>query len=179
MTVEQMASTKARLKQIDLAAQKHEERKKNPEPRGWGMTRRTGEHFANQYVKGKAPGANVPLKLLEFPSRPTPPTDDFHSALEPSDSSTDEGSTTDEDRGSTTCSDQPSYHSGHDTDRSHRTDTSNRAKRHNKKKCKEDQERHAKKEENKHNGRVVLSLFWDSPKEGALTYTDRCRAVPP
>ena len=35
----------------------------------------------------------------------------------------------------------------------------------------------AKKEEDRHKGKVVLSLFRDSPKEGALTYTDWCREV--
>ena len=91
-----------------------------------------------------------------------------------------EGPTTDEDEGNTTCSEQPLYQSGHDTDRSRRTNTSNRSKRRNRKKHKEDRERrptNAKKEENKRNGKVVLSLFRDSPKEGALTYTDWHREV--
>ena len=35
----------------------------------------------------------------------------------------------------------------------------------------------AKKEEDRCKGKVVLSLFWDSPKEGALTYTDWRREV--
>ena len=35
----------------------------------------------------------------------------------------------------------------------------------------------AKKEEDRHKGKVVLSLFRDSPKEGALTYTDWCWEV--
>ena len=181
VTVEQMTSAEARLKQIDLAARKREERKRNVESRGLGMTCRADEHFANQVAKGQAPGANVPLKLPEFPPRPTSPTDDFHSALEPTDSSADEESSTDDDDGgSTTCSDQPSYQGGYGTNRSRRTNTSNRARRRNKNKHKEDRGRHptnAKKEENKHNGKVVLSLFRDSPKEGALIYTDWRREV--
>ena len=35
----------------------------------------------------------------------------------------------------------------------------------------------AKKEEDKRKGKVVLSLFRDSPKEGVLTYTDWRREV--
>ena len=179
-TVGRMATAQAQLKQIDLAAQKREKRKKNPEPRGQSMTHQADEYFADQYAKGKAPGTGVPLKLPEFPSRPTSLLDDFHSVLESTDSSPDEGSATDDDRGDTTCSEQSFCRSGHDTNRSRRTDTSNRAKRHNKKKRKEDRERHptnVKKEENKRNGKVVLSLFRDSPKEGALTYTDWHREV--
>ena len=175
-----MATAEAHLKQIDLAAWKREERKKNPEPRGWGMTHRADEFFANQYAKGKAPGTNTPLQLPEFPTRPASPPDDFHSALDATDSSMDKGSTTDDDGSNTTYSDQPSHQSGHDTDRSCHTNTSNRARKRDRKKIKENQERHptnAKKEENKRNGKVVLSLFQDFPKEGSLTYTDWHRGV--
>ena len=35
----------------------------------------------------------------------------------------------------------------------------------------------AKKEDERHKGKVVLSLFRDSPKEGTLTYTNWCREV--
>ena len=77
VTVEEMASTEARLKQIDLTTWKHEERKKNPEPCGWGMTCWVDEFFANQYAKGKAPGTEVPLKLPEFPTRQAFPPDGF------------------------------------------------------------------------------------------------------
>ena len=55
------------------------------------MTHQADKFFANQYVKmqGKAPGANAPLQLPEFPPRAASLMDDFHSALEPSDSNTD------------------------------------------------------------------------------------------
>ena len=85
-----------------------------------------------QYVKaqGKVPGAKALVRLPQFASRSASPLDDFHSALEPSDSSEEEEeSSTDDDGGSTTCSEQPSQLSGGDTDRTRRTDTSNRAKR--------------------------------------------------
>ena len=35
----------------------------------------------------------------------------------------------------------------------------------------------ARKEDERHRGKVVLSLFQDSPKEGALMYTDWCHKV--
>ena len=69
---------------------------------------------------------------------------------------------------------------GHDTDRTHRTNISNRNHRHKQRKRKEHRFRHptnAKKEEDRRKGKVVLSLFRDSPKEGALTYTDWCQEV--
>ena len=69
---------------------------------------------------------------------------------------------------------------GHDTDRTRRTNISNRNHRRNQRKRKENRFRHpmnAKKEEDRCKGKVVLSLFRDSPKEGALTYTDWRREV--
>ena len=70
-----MAAAEARLKQMDLAARKREECKKNPEPRGRGMTCRADEFFAKQYARGNAPG--LLLKLPEFPARTASPPDDF------------------------------------------------------------------------------------------------------
>ena len=63
----------------------------------------------------------------------------------------------------------------HDTDQTRRTNIINCNHRCNQRKCKEHRGRHqtnAKREEDRHKGKVVLSLFWDSSKEGALTYTD-------
>ena len=70
--------------------------------------------------------------------------------------------------------------SGNDTDQTCRTNTINWNQRLNQRKRKENRDQrptNAKKEEDRHKGKVVLSLFWDSPKEGALTYTDWCREV--
>ena len=70
--------------------------------------------------------------------------------------------------------------SGHDTDRTHRTNTANRNQRCNQRKRKEGWGRrptNAKKEEDRRKGKVVLSLFRDSPKEGALMYTNWCWEV--
>ena len=69
---------------------------------------------------------------------------------------------------------------GHDSDRTRRTNTSNCNLRRNHRKRKEYRFSHstnAKKEEDRRKGKVVLSLFQDSPKEGALTYTDWRREV--
>ena len=69
---------------------------------------------------------------------------------------------------------------GHNSDRTRRTDISNRNHRHNQRKRKEHRFRHptnAKKEEDRRKGKMVLSLFRDSPKEGTLTYTDWRREV--
>ena len=77
-------------------------------------------------------------------------------------------------------SDTTSKSSGHNTDQTNRTTTANRTQRHNQRKCKESRGWHptnARKEEERRKGKVVLSLFQDSPKEGALTYTDWCREV--
>ena len=70
--------------------------------------------------------------------------------------------------------------SGHDTDRTNRTTTANRTQRCNQRKRKESRGRcptNARKEDERRTGKVVLSLFRDSPKEGALTYTDWHREV--
>ena len=70
--------------------------------------------------------------------------------------------------------------SGHDTDRTNRTTTANRTQRCNQQKRKESRGQrptNARKEDKRHKGKVVLSLFRDSPKEGALMYTDWCREV--
>ena len=70
--------------------------------------------------------------------------------------------------------------SGHDTDQTRRTNTANRNQRCNQQKHKEGWGQcltNAKKEEDRCKGKVVLSLFWDSPKEGTLTYTDWRREV--
>ena len=65
-------------------------------------------------------------------------------------------------------------------DRTRRTTTANRNQMRNQRKRKEDQGWHptnASKEDERHKGKVVLSLFQDSPKQGALTYTDWHREV--
>ena len=108
--------------------------------------------------------------------------DDYHSAREPSEFEYDSEETDPEEPEDDPEEDDASVgsnstykSSGHDTDQTHRTNIINRNHRRNQRKCKEHRGRHptnAKREEDRCEGKVVLSLFWDSPKEGALTYTD-------
>ena len=115
--------------------------------------------------------------------------DDYHSAREPSEFKYDSEETNpeepeddpEEDEADTPVGSDSTYRSsGHDTDWTRRTNTINRNHRRNERKCKENWGRcptNAKKEEDRRKGKVVLSLFWDSPKEGTLTYTDWRREV--
>ena len=110
--------------------------------------------------------------------------DDYHSAQEPSEFEYDSEETDPEDDpkedDASVASNSTYNSSGHDTDRTHRTNILNRNHRRNQRKHTEHQDRHptnAKREEDRCKGKVVLSLFWDSPKEGTLTYTDWCREV--
>ena len=127
----------------------------------------TAHSGAGEDSQTAAPIANacVPTKSHASP-------DDFHSAWEPSDSAWEPKPLLDKDNTSV-FSDCTTQQSGYDTDRSHRTNTSNQ----NQKCNRGSHPINAKKEEDKHTGKVVLSLFWDSPKEGAFTYTDWCREV--
>ena len=121
-----------------------------------------------------------------FPDRAATP-DDYLSAWEPSEfeydsEETDPGEPEDDlEEDDTSVSSDLTYKSnGHNTDRIHRTNILNRNHRCNQRKQKEHRFRHptnAKKEEDRHKGKVVLSLFQDSPKEGTLTYTDWHREV--
>ena len=117
-----------------------------------------------------------------LPERAATP-DDYHSAREPSEfeynteetDPEDPEDDPDDDDDTSVGSDSTYKLSGHDTDQTHRTNTSNRNQKRNQWKCKEGWGRrptNAKKEEDRHKGKVVLSLFRDSPKEGTLTYTD-------
>ena len=121
-----------------------------------------------------------------FPDRTTTP-DDYHSAQEPLEFEYDSKETDPkepeddpEEDDASVGSDSTYKSSGHNTDRTCRTNIINHNHRRNQRKCKEHQGRHptnAKREEDRHKGKVVLSLFRDSPKEGALTYTDWCQEV--
>ena len=144
------------------------------------------KYLAQQHGKepSQAPGS-VPVPPV-FPDRTAMP-DDYLSAREPSEfeydsEETDPGEPEDdlEEDDASESSDSMYKSHGHDTDRTRRTNISNRNHRRNQRKWKEHRFRHpmnAKKEEDRHKGKVVLSLFRDSPKEGALTYTDWRREV--
>ena len=188
ITVWRLAAAQARLKDLEMVTQKHQECAANPVARGRGMIRRADKYLAQRYGKEpeRIPGT-VPI-LPAFPHRPATP-DDYHSAQEPSESEYDtEEMDPEEDRDdvegddddASVGSDTTSKSSGHNTDQTNRTTTANRTQRRNQQKCKESRGRHpsnARKEEERCKGKVVLSLFRDSPKEGALTYTDWHREV--
>ena len=187
ITVEWLAAAQVRLQDLDLVAQKRKERTLNPVGRGRGMIRRADKYVAQQHgrepewVPGSAPALPI------FPDRAATP-DDYHSAREPSEfeygTETDPEDPEDgpkEDDDDTSVGSNSTYKSGgHDMDRTRRTNTTNQNQRRNQRKRKEGRgwrPTNAKKEEDRHKGKVVLSLFWDSPEEGALTYTDWCREV--
>ena len=131
-----------------------------------------------------APGPGPALPV--FPDRTATP-DDYHSAWEPSEFKYDSKETDPEEPeddpkedDASVASDSTYKSSRHDTDRTRRTNIINRNHRCNQRKRKEHWDRHptnAKREEDRRKGKVVLSLFRDSSKEGALTYTDWCREV--
>ena len=186
ITVERLAAAQARLKDLDFVAQKQKECALNPVGRGRGMMRRADKFYAQKHGKepGRIPGPAPTLPV--YPDRGGTP-DDYHSAWEPSEFEYDTEETDpegpeldpeDDDDDASAGSDSTYKSSGHDTDQTCRSDTANRNQRRNQHKWKEGHRWHptnAKKEEDK--GKVVLSLFRDSPKEGALTYTDWCREV--
>ena len=171
---------------LGCPAQKQRELKENLVGRGRGMICRVDKYLAQQQGKeppwAPRPGPALPV----FPDRTAMP-DDYHSAQEPSEFEYDSKETDPkepeddpEEDDASVASDLTYKSSGHDTDRTHRTNIINRNHRRNQRKHKEHRDRHptnAKREEDRHKGKVVLSLFWDSPKEGALTYTDWCQEV--
>ena len=126
-----------------------------------------------------APGPGPALPV--FPDRTAMP-DDCHSAWEPSEFEYDSEETDPkepkddpEEDDASVASDSTYKSSRHNTDRTHRTNILNRNHRRNQRKHKEHRDRHptnAKREEDRRKGKVVLSLFRDSPKEGTLIYTD-------
>ena len=171
---------------MDLAAHKKRELRENPVGRGRGMVRRVDKYLAQQH--GKEPSwasdpVSVPPVFLDW----TAMLDDYLSAREPSEFEYDseemdprEPEDDLEEDDASEGSDSTYQSNGHDTDRTCRTNISNHNHRRNQRKRKEHRFRHptnGKKEEDRRKGKVVLSLFQDSPKEGALTYTDWCREV--
>ena len=166
-----------------MVAQKRKELKENPVRHDRGMIRRVDKYLAQQHGRelDQAPGLMPALPM--FPDR-TATLDDYHSAWGPLEFEYDSKETDpeepeedpEEDEAKTSVgSDSTCRSSGHDMDRTHRTNTINRNHRRNQRKRKENRGKcptNAKKEEDRHKGKVVLSLFQDSPKEGALTYTD-------
>ena len=188
ITMQRLATAQARLKDLEMVTQKRQERAANPVGRGRGMIRRADKYLAQRH--GKEPEwipGTVPV-LPAFPDRAATP-DDYHSAWEPSELEYDTEETDpkenrddveEDDDNVSVGSDTTFKSSGHDTDRTNRMTTANRTQRRNQRKRKESRGRrptNARKEDERRKGKVVLSLFWDSPKEGTLTYTDWRREV--
>ena len=164
-----------------MAAHKQKELRENPVGHGRGMVQRADKYLAQQHRK-EPPRAVGPVPAPPvFPERTAMP-DDYLSAQEPSEfeydsEESDPGEPEDdpEEDDASVSSDSMYKSNGHDSDRTRRTNISNRNHRRNQRKRKEHRFRHptnAKKEEDRRKGKVVLSLFRDSPKEGTLTYTD-------
>ena len=184
--VERLAAAQAQLQDLDLAARKRRELKENSVGQGRGMICWVDKYLAQQHGKEppRAPGLGPTLPV--FPDRTAMP-DDYHSAQKPSEfeynsEETDPEEPEDDPKedDASVASDSTYKSSGHNTDQTRRTNILNCNHRCNQRKHKEHWDRHptnARREENRHKGKVVLSLFWDSPKEGALTYTDWHREV--
>ena len=140
----------------------------SPQGRGQGYTWRADHYYAQ-----KAVGALAMEPTLNA-MRPATP-EDYHSTQEPSEfeyeSEGSEGPGTD----STGYSSTATATSYHDTDNTQCSDTKNRDCKCQRQKHRdrwEHQSTNARKQRDCKNGRVVLPLFWESTKEGALTYTD-------
>ena len=188
ITMRQLAATQARLKDLEMVTQKHQEHAVNPVARGRGMIHRADKYLAQWHRKEPEQILGTVPILPTFSDQAATP-DDYHSAREPSESEynaeeTDPGEDRDDVEGDdddvSVGSDTTFKSSGHDTDRTNRMTTANRTQRHNQRKRKESRGWHltnARKEDERRKGKVVLSLFRDSPKEGALTYTNWCRKV--
>ena len=140
----------------------------SPQGRGWGYTRRPVCYYMQNAVG--TPALEPTLNAM----RPATP-EDYHSTWEPSEfeykSEGSEGPGTD----STGYSSMTTMTSYHDMDNTQHSDTKNcdcKCRRQKHWDRREHQSTNAKKQRDRKNGRVVLPLFRESTKEGALTYTD-------
>ena len=139
-----------------------------PMGRGQTYTRRADQYLTQKVARSLASEPSL------HPLRPATP-EDYHSAREPSEfddgSEESEGSGTD----STGYSSTTTTMSHHDTDHTQRSDTKNRDHRCKKQKHQDrraSRKTNAKKLNNRRSSQVVLPLFQESTKEGALTYMD-------
>ena len=88
ITVRRLAAAQARLKDLEMVTQKHQEHAANPVARGWGMIHRADKYLAQRH--GKEPEwipGTAPV-LPAFLDRPAT-LDDYHSAREASESEYD------------------------------------------------------------------------------------------
>ena len=157
-----------------------------PKGRGRGMIHRSDKSQAKKLLKQQQQQPALPVMA----ARPASP-DDYHSAREPSDfeyesddpPELDPGPTDskyEDDKGAAFSgySSAGSAAQGYDTDRTERSNTANRDKKRLKQKQRENRTNratNARKEHDRKSSKVVLPLFWESGKEGALKY-DNWRA---
>ena len=139
ITVRQLATAQARLKDLEMVTQKCQERAANLVARGRGMIRRADKYLAQWH--GKEPEwilGTVPV-LPAFSDRAATP-DDYHSAREPSeleydteetDPKEDRDDVEGDDDDVSVGSDTTFKSSVHDTDRTNRTTTANWTQRRN------------------------------------------------
>ena len=151
-----------------------------PKGRGRGAIRRSDKLQAKKLMKQQQ-------ALPVMAARPGSP-DDYHSAREASDfdyesddppeldpGHTDPEYDEDEDGAFSGYSSAGSVAVGYETDRTERSNTTNRDKKRLKQQQRDNRTAwatNARKEQNKKSGKVVLPLFWESGKEGALKYDD-------
>ena len=139
ITMQRLATAQARLKDLEMVAQKCQECAANPVGRGRGMIRRADKYLAQWHGKEpeRIPRA-VPV-LPAFPDRAATP-DDYHSAREPSELEYDTEETDPEenkddveedDDNASVGPDTTFKSSGRDTDQTNRTTTANQTQRHN------------------------------------------------
>ena len=150
-----------------------------PKSRGRGMIRRSDKSQAKKLLKQGA--------LPVMAARPASP-DDYHSARDASDfeyesddppeldpEHVDTDYDEEEDGAFSGYSSAGSVAVGYETDRTERSNTANRDKKRQKQKQRENRTAratNARKEQDKRSGKVVLPLFRESGKEGALKYDD-------
>ena len=88
ITMQLLATAQARLRDLDVVAQKRKEHALNPVGRGRGMTRRAAKYVAQQHGKEPEWVPGMVPTLPVFPDRAATP-DDYHSAQGPSESECD------------------------------------------------------------------------------------------
>ena len=140
----------------------------SPQGRGQGYTWRADRYYTQKVVG--APALEPTLNAM----RPATP-EDYHSAREPSQFEYESEGSVGPGTDSTGYSSMTTETSYHDTDNTQHSDTKNCDRKHRRQKHWDRREHwsmNAQKQRDRKNGRVVLPLFWESTKEGALTYTD-------
>ena len=154
-----------------------------PKGRGRGVIRRSDKSQAKKFLKQQKQQQTLPV-MAAWPAS----LDDYHSAREPSDFEyesddppeldpgyTDSEYEEEEDGAFSGYSLAGSVAVGYETDRTERSKTANRDKKRLKQKQRENRTAratNARKEQDKKSGKVVLPLFRESGKEGALKYDD-------